>query len=533
MSEGLERWTPEALRAFAVGRTLSARTMDGDSVPLPAWLDIVETDRNAYPVSAIMSLMPDEHRNAVALAWLAAARTPGVVQVCRPSLVTDEGRTVTWTMSIVNLTDLPEVAAMVLASEDVVESDAGDAPIPLPLPASSPCAYAAFDRHGRCVSLSGDVATVFGFGFDEAKRALASLAMSEDQVGGALTTWASVIADPSTPQMYHQTHRHRNGDVRNIEITLVNRLGDPVNPVVFAIMRDVTDRRRELETLAASERRFRELAERFGTPLVIADREGAIRFANNRSIKLFGSARRNLVELASSSDRDRFRDAWAQAAASGGSFEQTFRAPDQSTVLRFRADLALGDEVFCTIEDVTSEQLRHDSLTRQAAIDPHTQLPNRFGLERHWEQLNRVGATIEVAFVDLDGFKAVNDEYGHSAGDDVIEAVADRLRSIAGADCCVARFGGDEFVVVRRVALNDLDEGPLADTIRHALRPTISHRGGQWTPAASVGVACVPAPSLLSEALRTADAAMYVEKRSHRVAHARRLVVAGSVNAFD
>lgn len=147
-------------------------------------------------------------------------------------------------------------------------------------------------------------------------------------------------------------------------------------------------------------------------------------------------------------------------------------------------------------------------LRQTAHQDGLTGLANRSGLEllsaAAVRRAQRIGRDVAVLFIDIDGFKTVNDLEGHQAGDDLLRSVARRLdEDFRGADV-VARIGGDEFVVMLSGA--ELDAGELADRCRHALR---------GAARASVGCAVtVGAVEPLDQLLARADAAMYADKRS-------------------
>ncbi len=171
-------------------------------------------------------------------------------------------------------------------------------------------------------------------------------------------------------------------------------------------------------------------------------------------------------------------------------------------------------------------------LTALATTDPLTQLANRRALRQELERLLalgvRQGRPVLVAFVDLDGFKAINDTHGHDAGDQFLVALADRLRSAARKEDVAARWGGDEFVVIG-LGPERLEELPAAS---EALRQRVLQAtAGEFQldkvklsyPGASVGVLGVlPGAQGVEEALNAADALMYEVKQQRRhVAHRR------------
>jgi diguanylate cyclase (GGDEF)-like protein len=124
-----------------------------------------------------------------------------------------------------------------------------------------------------------------------------------------------------------------------------------------------------------------------------------------------------------------------------------------------------------------------------------------------------------VLFIDLDGFKQVNDQLGHSAGDAVLRTVADRLRGCLRDSDTVARFGGDEFaVVVERLAAPD-DVQITAERIVTAVGRPIEVGTNQTLVTASVGIALNHPGDSADDILREADLAMYTAKTTGKSRH--------------
>ena len=153
--------------------------------------------------------------------------------------------------------------------------------------------------------------------------------------------------------------------------------------------------------------------------------------------------------------------------------------------------------------------------------DALTKLPNRLLLEDRIQQAaqesQRSSTLCAVLFVDLDRFKAVNDSLGHFAGDELLRAVAERLRSVVRMEDTVSRLGGDEFVILlRHVAIPD-DAALVAAKIIEALgRPVRSH-GQELRVTCSIGISLYPMHGESAATLITrADAAMYHVKKSGR-----------------
>jgi diguanylate cyclase (GGDEF)-like protein len=162
-------------------------------------------------------------------------------------------------------------------------------------------------------------------------------------------------------------------------------------------------------------------------------------------------------------------------------------------------------------------------LTQAALHDPLTRLPNRRLLQRRIEQslaeAEQRGSRFAVMFMDLDGFKQVNDAYGHQTGDALLVAVADRTRKLLRPADMLARLGGDEFVLVVPIE-NDEDVATLASRILQTVgrEPLLPRHDLQVT--ASVGIAICPDHAASERQLMAfADAAMYQAKEAGRNAY--------------
>ncbi len=177
-----------------------------------------------------------------------------------------------------------------------------------------------------------------------------------------------------------------------------------------------------------------------------------------------------------------------------------------------------------TIEDITSRKSvlggadSNGDLAYWAAHDHLTGLPNRRFLDNYlattFGPRRRATDRLVVLFLDLDDFKPVNDDHGHQIGDEVLRTIARRLRNTSREDEVVARYGGDEFVVVTRTLRTAQDVSLLVERILSAVRTPI----GGLTPepvvvGASVGIGVAADGDEPAEVLRRADAASYRAKR--------------------
>ena len=163
----------------------------------------------------------------------------------------------------------------------------------------------------------------------------------------------------------------------------------------------------------------------------------------------------------------------------------------------------------------TDAEAAREQLAFLAHHDELTGLANRRALEQHLSGLTAEGAAFGVVLCDLDGFKPINDVYGHDAGDTVLDAVARRLEHGLRAGDLAARLGGDEFVVVVSEARDAATLAAIAERIRHRLGDPVRYGNHHLRFSASLGTALHPADGTSPHALLgAADAAMYEAKQA-------------------
>lgn len=163
----------------------------------------------------------------------------------------------------------------------------------------------------------------------------------------------------------------------------------------------------------------------------------------------------------------------------------------------------------------------NDQLIRLATLDPLTELPNRTTLAARLDSaIARSRGSQQIfalLFMDLDGFKTINDSLGHSVGDSLLKAYADRLLRYAPAHSMVARIGGDEFVIVLEHVRSADEAARAADQILHQMQEHLRVDDTPMHVTPSIGVALYPRDGeTVEELLKNADAAMYTAKEAGR-----------------
>jgi diguanylate cyclase (GGDEF)-like protein/PAS domain S-box-containing protein len=281
-------------------------------------------------------------------------------------------------------------------------------------------------------------------------------------------------------------------------------------------------------TADAHERRFSTLTERSPIPTLLSEQGMRLAHVNDAFCTLVGRQAEQLLGTGwmSSVHPEDLDDVIEHVAAvlDGGDREAQARLVREdgtvrTTVIRFSHLFTpgVGAGFVGTIEDITERLAFEARLAHQANHDPLTGLPNRTLLAQYVADRFCPGdgggsGGLACLFLDLDNFKVVNDSLGHAAGDELLIEVATRLRATVRPGDLVARFGGDEFVVVCE-GVGEADAVILAERIGVALSRPVRLGGVDVRPGASVGVTVqTDEHAEAQELIRDCDIAMYQAK---------------------
>jgi diguanylate cyclase (GGDEF)-like protein/PAS domain S-box-containing protein len=386
-------------------------------------------------------------------------------------------------------------------------------------------AIVTMDHDGRIVDFNGAAESMFGYRRDEAVGRLVSELLVPPRLREAHeqglrrhldTGEATVLGRP-----VQLSALRTDGSEFDAEI-IINRIELPEGPLFTASIRDVSERKAAEERLRTAEARYRTLVEQL--PLVVyideADANCTNVYTSPQTETMLGYSPDEwqggptfLGRVLHPDDRDRVLGEMADEESENGTISSEYRiiGPDGRVVWVRDESTAISDADGNPIQrqgyllDITAEREARNELERLAYSDPLTGLVNRTRLERVLAERGS-DSVPTLLYLDLDDFKTVNDSLGHSAGDDLLRTIADRLREIVRPTDFVARIGGDEFAVL----VERGNATSIAERIVAALRKPIAAAGHELVVGASIGIAT----SGPAEILRHADMAMYDAKNA-------------------
>jgi diguanylate cyclase (GGDEF)-like protein/PAS domain S-box-containing protein len=303
-------------------------------------------------------------------------------------------------------------------------------------------------------------------------------------------------------------------------------------------LRDVTEREERGRALEQARRRFQQAFHSAPTGMALVRLDDSTILDANRSLadmlaipvgELVGRSIRDITHPDDLRAAATYRARLELGIADTYLLDQRYlRSDGQFVWARTRVAVTEDDGVSLAIthiEDVTEQRRTAERLQWAATHDDLTGLPNRTEMIRRVDELltDARPGDVAVLFIDLDNFKAVNDSLGHGIGDVLLTAMSVRLRETVGPDAILARFGGDEFIVVvdglAATAPDDPGRDPLAlaERVRREVGRAVVVHGTELFVTASVGVSTNEQPGAsAADLLRDADAAMYRAKARGR-----------------
>lgn len=390
----------------------------------------------------------------------------------------------------------------------------------------NPDMIAVIDLDGRFTFVSEAARRILGLDPDAMIGRDGFEIIHPDDLGLAAESMATTVASGSgvrEPLLLRL--RQADGAWRQVEILTHNLNSDDRIRGLLITARDMTARQQAERTAEEARDLFEQAFDRAPIGMAIVENDGVLRRVNASFAAMLGSTMQgvvgsDLIRLAHPEDR---RAAAEQALAvlageDRPALEIRFVRLDgdiawaRVTATVVRADDGTPLHSIVQTEDVTEQQRLREELRRAANHDPLTGLLNRAGLEAAYELYLLKPEPAVFFLVDLDGFKPVNDTYGHAVGDRLLQCVAGRLGDTLRGGATVARIGGDEFVA-HVVGVAD-PEGAMVigERIRASLAAPFGVESHEITVGGSVGAAFLPTAVDLEGALVASDRAAYRAK---------------------
>lgn len=438
-----------------------------------------------------------------------------------------------------DVTDQRALSDELLASEERLRLSFEHAPIGKALVAPD----------GRFLRVNPALCAILGYSEDELNATDFQSITHPDDLDADLGHLARLLDGSATSFTMEKRYRHRDGhDVAaQLDVALVrDRDGAPLH--LIAQIQDITARRAAIESLQASQEIQRASLDALEQGVALASTTGEVLLLNSAGQAILGCTADELTERFRSGRWQTYHEDGTEVAVEDRPLHHTLRTgeavkdrivcwprPDgQRVTLRVAIEPVLGPAADLTgmviaFADITSQRATEraeraavERIAWAATHDALTGLANRTLLLQHLDQrlAEPTGRSTAVLYVDLDRFKPINDSLGHDAGDELLTIVARRLEACCRADDLVARYGGDEFLVVLEVDAADEAEA-VANRILDELAAPVVLPGGPVAITASIGLAVATGPDRHA-LIRDADLAMFRAKhegRSRVVSH--------------
>ena len=316
------------------------------------------------------------------------------------------------------------------------------------------------------------------------------------------------------------------------ELTIVNLLDDPTVGGFVVTGHDLTGRKAVEVELLSTLSLLNATLNSTGDGVLVVDNEGAITTVNRKFAELWHipgellAKRDDAAALAHVLDQlvnpQGFQAKVAELYANpGAASHDVLHFLDGRVFDRYSEPQRVSGEIVGRVwsfRDSTERSRLEAQLAHQALHDPLTGLANqtlfRDRMEHALERLERVESHLAVLFLDVDNFKIVNDTLGHSAGDQLLTGVADRLAGCVRHPDTVARMGGDEFAILIDDAVSGEAVMAVAKRLLRAFEQPFPVDTAQISATISIGIACARQGMTNDQLLRNADLAMYAAKRT-------------------
>jgi diguanylate cyclase (GGDEF)-like protein/PAS domain S-box-containing protein len=395
----------------------------------------------------------------------------------------------------------------------------------------APIGVAMVSIEGRYLQVNRSLCEILGY-TEEELQALTWQEITHPDDLAASSAHARRIVEGEFSK-YHLDKRFLHAEGHTVWASLsVSLVRDSEGEPLYFVsqIQDVTERKKVERVIIESEERFRSLVQYSSDIITILEADGTVRYVSPAVERVTGykpeeQVGTNAFGSVHPDDREQALNTLAEVLKRPGLHPPLeFRVPHKDGSWRYLEHVVnnlLDDSavrgVVVNSWDVTERKALVEQLSYQAFHESLTGLPNRAlfmdRLEHALTRANRRGTKVAVMFMDLDNFKVINDSLGHKAGDQLLVAVAERLKTCLRPEDTAARLGGDEFTILVEDIASVGEVVQIAERIAEILQPPFALEEQEVFATVSTGIALnSTAQEQPADLLRHADLAMYRAK---------------------
>lgn len=392
--------------------------------------------------------------------------------------------------------------------------------------------YYEVDLRGTFVYANPALCELFGCSLEDMIGVNFRRYSDRDNARKAFDAFGRIYKTGAAGTMLNYEILRKDGTRRQVEVSAATILDQSGQPIGFrGTTRDITERRQMEEQLRRSEERYRTIIEDIEDSCFEVDLGGRFTFVNDALCENLGYSREELIGMP---HRQYVGEKTVKELFS--LFNRVFRTEVPVKAYAFELYRKDGSKGHCEISislikdkegyavgfrgmarDITERKEYEEQIRHLATHDILTGLPNRIMfneiLRQNIEFARRYRQQFALLFMDLDGFKIINDTFGHETGDQMLIECATRLRQTLRASDFIARLGGDEFVILVRNVTGMKNLTTLVNKILATVREPIFVKDRELFFTASIGISVYPQDGEDKQALmKTADLAMYSAK---------------------
>ena len=383
------------------------------------------------------------------------------------------------------------------------------------------------DRTGRFIFVNRAWHKTLGYSSLEIKNLTVFDLVEPSHLDQCKIFFETIFTEGKEAKEYHTVFLTKNGEKIYLEGKINCRFEKGEAISTRSIFRNVSEQRkaREFQKTVTS------IFENTQDGVIITDQEKTVTYINKSFTKITGYSEKdalgksvrkllpsigkepisaNEMKIALTTQKYWQGELWTQRK-NGESY------PLQITINAIRNTENKTTHYACVFSDIGERKKSELQMQHLATHDTLTDLPNREMFYSHAnEAIHRAKEKEEklaILFIDLDGFKYVNDQYGHHAGDALLKLIAQRLRNRTRAEDIVARFGGDEFAILLTKIKSVVEAKKASEAILKTLSSSFNLGGFSVQITASIGISLYPENKDIDILLNEADKAMYEAKR--------------------